>query len=385
MTFPDVVPVLTDGRVALRAHRPDDLEAMHEQCTDPDTQRWTSVPAAYSRADAAAFLASRADGWEIGSGWSFAVEAPDGLGPSRFSGSIGIRLLGPGLGEIGFGMHPDVRGRGVTTAAVRLLLDWAFTVQGLQTMLWQAIEGNDASLRVAWKTGFTFEGRTRAHVPQRGQQVDGWRGTLAAGDSREPKTRWLDAVTLTDGHVRLRELRLGDEQRYLETINDPESQRWLGTIPFPRDPAGFGRYYARRCLGSAAGASVEWVVADADDDRYLATMNLFGFHSLDYRSAEVGYRTHPDARGRGVLKAAMRLVLEHAFGSPDDGGLGLGRVSLGAGDGNVGSQGVALATGFTATGRDRQCYDLLDGSVVDLVRFDILKSEFATGVDLRLR
>ncbi|MBA2638846.1 MAG: GNAT family N-acetyltransferase [Nocardioidaceae bacterium] len=68
-----------------------------------------------------------------------------------------------GLGEIGFSgcEHPDVRGRGVTTAAVRLLLDWAFTVQGLHMMLWPAIEGNDASLRVAWKTGFTFEGRTR--------------------------------------------------------------------------------------------------------------------------------------------------------------------------------------------------------------------------------
>jgi hypothetical protein len=50
-------------------------------------------------------------------------------------------------------------------------------------------------------------------------------------------------VTITDGHVRLRELRLDDEQRYLETINDPESQRWLGTIPFPRNPAGFSRYH----------------------------------------------------------------------------------------------------------------------------------------------
>ncbi|MBA2638847.1 MAG: hypothetical protein H0U77_02375 [Nocardioidaceae bacterium] len=63
-------------------------------------------------------------------------------------------------------------------------------------------------------------------------------------------------MTITDGHVRLRELRLDDEQRYLETINDPESQRWLGTIPFPRNPAGFSRYHARRCLGSAADVFV---------------------------------------------------------------------------------------------------------------------------------
>jgi RimJ/RimL family protein N-acetyltransferase len=32
--------------------------------------------------------------------------------------------------------------------------------------------------------------------------------------------------------------------------------------------------------------------------------------------------------------------------------------------------------GFTETGRDRQNYDLSDGSVVDLVRFDLLRPEF---------
>jgi hypothetical protein len=37
--------------------------------------------------------------------------------------------------------------------------------------------------------------------------------------------------------------------------------------------------------------------------------------------------------------------------------------------------------GFTETGVDRHCYDLNDGRVVDLVRFDLLRSEFerATG------
>ncbi len=378
MRFPDDVPVLTDGRVTLRAHRPADLEGMYEQCIDTDTQRWTSVPAPYSHEDAAAFLASRADVWQSGDAWPFAIESPGGSGPSRFSGSVGIRNRGSGLGEIGFGMHPGVRGQGVATAAVKLLLDWSFDFQGMHTVGWEAIEGNVASLRVAWKTGFTFEGQTRARMPQRGRVLNGWRGTLTASDSREPKTRWLDPVALADGRVRLRGLRLDDEQRYLQTNADQESLRWLGNIAFPRDSQAFLRHHARRCVGSATGSSVEWVIADPDDDRYLGTVNLFGFYSLDYQSAEVGYRTHPDARGRGVLQAALRLVLGHAFASADEGGLGLTRVSLGAGDGNVASQQVARSCGFTETGRDRQCYELYDGSIVDLVRFDILASEFAT-------
>ena len=47
----------------------------------------------------------------------------------------------------------------------------------------------------------------------------------------------------------------------------------------------------------------------ATTDAYLASISLFGFDSLDYKSAEVGYRTHPDARGRGVLTRSLRAVI----------------------------------------------------------------------------
>lgn len=376
MRFPDDVPVLTDGRVTLRAHRFEDLEGIYEQCNDLESQRWTTVPSPYTRDDAAQFLAGRADGWESASAWVFAVEADGGAGPSRFAGSIGIDNVGSGIGAIGFGAHAGVRGRGVMTAAVRLITAWVFDVQGLNTIIWEAIVGNVGSLRVAWRTGFTFEGPTRGTLPQRGQVRDGWRGTLLASDSRTPVSRWLDPVVFQDDRVRLREIRRDDEQPYLETNNDPESLLWLGTIPFPRDAAGFQRHFDRRLVGNATGSSVEWVIADLQEDSYLGTVNFFGLHSLDYLSAEVGYRTHPDARGRGVLKAGLRLALGHAFKPAETGGLGLQRVSLGTGDGNLGSQAVARSLGFTETGRDRRCYDRPDGSVVDLIRFDLLRSEF---------
>jgi RimJ/RimL family protein N-acetyltransferase len=56
--------------------------------------------------------------------------------------------------------------------------------------------------------------------------------------------------------------------------------------------------------------------------------------------------------------------------------MGLQRVSLGTAPGNFGSLGVARACGFTETGRDRRCYDLPDCSVLDLLRFDLLREEF---------
>ena len=376
MRFPDDVPVLTDGGVTLRAHREGDLDGMYTQSVDPVSQRFTSVPVPYTRDDARAYLESRRPAWEDGEAWSFAVESPWGAEQSGFSGSIGLRHRGSGLAEIGFGAHPDARGHGVMTRAVRLITSWAFDSQGLHAIGWETIEGNVGSLKVAWKTGFAFEGSTRARLPRRGEHLNGWRATLLATDSREPKNRWLDPVPLSDGRVRLRALRLDDETRYIESNDDPESLRWLGNIPFPHDSDAFCGHLARGPLGSVSGAAVEWAIADVEDDRYLGTLNFFGMTGLDYKSAEVGYRTHPDARGRGVLKSSLNLALGHAFASEEDGGLGLERVSLNAGDGNLGSQGVARTCGFTETGRDRQNYDLYDGSVVDLVRFDILKSEF---------
>ena len=47
------VPTLTDGAVTLRAHAAADLQRSWEQCQDPESIRWTTVPVPYSHADAA--------------------------------------------------------------------------------------------------------------------------------------------------------------------------------------------------------------------------------------------------------------------------------------------------------------------------------------------
>ena len=43
-SFPDCVPLLTDGVVTLRAHSEDDVRALYEQATDSVMLRWTTVP-----------------------------------------------------------------------------------------------------------------------------------------------------------------------------------------------------------------------------------------------------------------------------------------------------------------------------------------------------
>lgn len=377
MTSVDGVPLLTDGTVTLRPHHVDDVPAIVEQCRDLDMRRYTTVPDPYARADAEAFVAARAQAWASGTKASFAVEAPSGAGPTRFAGSIGLHAItAEGQAEIDFGAHPAARGRGVTTAAVSLLLDWAFEDQGLRRIGWSCVAGNLASWRVAWRNGFRFDGPRRRLQAQRGELQDAWTGSLLSSDTREPKNRWLACPTLADEHIVLRGLRAEDEDRSLETANDPETRRWLHEIPFPRDAITFRERLASHGLGPALGRAVEYTMADPTTDAFVGSMLVFGFGGLDHLSAEVGYRTHPDARGRGRTSAALRLLTDLAFTPESAGGYGLERLHLGAGDDNAGSQAVARSCGFTETGRDRRCYLLADGTVHDLVRFDLLASEW---------
>jgi RimJ/RimL family protein N-acetyltransferase len=376
MRFPGDVPVLRDGTVTLRPHRLEDLEGIYEQCLDPLSQRYTMIPLPYTRDDAKTFLARCAASWEDDALGPFAIESPAGAGASHFAGSINLKRTAPGIAEIGFGTHPAARGHGVSAAAMGLLLDWAFETQQIQTVVWRCIAGNIASWRVAWHNGFHFEGTSRRTIPRRGDTLDGWTATLLASDKREPMTRWLPMPRLADGHVVLREMRPGDEQRYLETVLDPGTDLWLNEVPFPRTPEGFQDHVRDAPLWPALGRGLFWAIADADTDEYVGGFGMFGFGGLDHNSAEVGYRSHPDARGRGYVSGALRLAIEQAFLPVAEGGYGLDRLSLGAGAGNGASKAVALACGFTETGRDRRCYRRGDDLVVDLLRFDLLAEEW---------
>ena len=50
MPYPDDAPHLTDGRVTLRALHVDDALRVVEQCNDPESITWTTVPRPYGSA-----------------------------------------------------------------------------------------------------------------------------------------------------------------------------------------------------------------------------------------------------------------------------------------------------------------------------------------------
>ena len=336
------IPTLTDGTVTLRAHREDDAPGVLEQCQDPVSQQWTTVPVPYTLEDAGRFVAEQMPrGWADGTSWGFAVEV-DG----RYAGTVELRDEGEGRVEVAYGSHPWVRGTRAMARAVRLLVDWGFAERGARVVVWRANAGNWASRKLAWRLGFTLEGTIRAALPQRGELRDAWVGTLLATDDREPKGRWLEVPVLEADGIRLRPWRESDAPRVVEACSDRRTQTWLGQLPDPYDESAASAWFEHQRENRATGKSVGWAVVDPVDDLVLASISFFDY--TPEVELEIGFWTHPDARGRGVMSRAMARVVEYAFEE-----LGVRRVMAAAAVDNAASRHVIEANGLTAWATER--------------------------------
>ena len=303
--------------------------------------------------------------WESDEEWGFVVEAE-----GRYAGHVALRNKGDRRGEIAYGSHPWVRGTGHVEHALRMLLDWGFREKDLATVIWLANVGNWASRRVAWKLGFAFEGTLRQWLSHRGELRDAWVGTLLAGDPREPQGRWIDDAVLERGGVRLRPFREDDAPRVVEACREERTTRWLAELPAPYTEDDALSFIHGRTGLRASGRGLSWAVADPATDALLGSVGLFDVTD-DLAFGEVGYWTHPDARGRGVMTAAVGLVLEHAFDR-----LGLRRVKAYAARDNRASRHVLEANGLVEHGVERLGTVVAAGRV-DAVLYDVLREEWA--------
>jgi RimJ/RimL family protein N-acetyltransferase len=373
-----LVPRISDGQhpdpIVLRRHTTRDVDAIVAMCQDEQVQRWTTVPVPYLPEHAEQFVTGLAADAEQGSSLTFAIEALDDGGSPRYAGNLALRLDDAGAGEVGFVLAPWARGRGVMSRALRMAMTYGFRELSLQVVHWRAHEGNWPSRRVAWACGFRVEGLVRGLLTSRGVRYDGWVASLVRGEPMAPAHPWLSVPHIVGDRVVLRQWREDDVARVAEACADPVTQHWLAHLPSPYQLADAQFYVRSREEQHATARGLYWCVADPDTDLCLASVALFGLTG-SYPEPEVGYWAHPDARGRGAMTEATRLVLRHAVLPATDGGLGLRRVCLRAAAANAASIAVADAAGMTRFGTARAAEQLRDGSVEDLALFDILAAE----------
>ncbi|MGI8720940.1 MAG: GNAT family N-acetyltransferase, partial [Geodermatophilaceae bacterium] len=294
-----------------------------------------------------------------------------------YAGNVDVR--GGPASTIGFLLHPWARGQGVMSSAVRLALRWCFAEAGIELVTWMSQVGNLASRRAAWASGFSFHGTMPRVLRPAGPAVDAWIGTVLPGDDLQPKTRWLTPAVLRGDRVVLRRHTEADVPRIVEACSDARTKHWLSTLPAPYTEESARGYLDTMPVEESVAHRIAWCVADPKTDALVANVSIFGLGEDNPSSGEIGYWTHPDARGRGVMTEAVRLVVDHALTPTADGGLGLFRLQLLASVGNAASAHIARRTGFTEVGRERRAERLGDGTYDDLLTFDILISDDRLG------
>lgn len=166
--------ILTDRLVLRRFVRKDAesiVDAVHSSL--PDLTRWLPwAHAGYAKDDAAAYIRDSMQSWKEGRAFDYAIRSPND--PSHHLGNISVwhvSRLGR-IGEIGYWVRTDATSKGIASEGTDAMLSLGFSTLNLHKITLRIAVGNDASIRVAEKLGFTREGILREELRINGAWVD---------------------------------------------------------------------------------------------------------------------------------------------------------------------------------------------------------------------
>jgi RimJ/RimL family protein N-acetyltransferase len=164
-------------------------------------------------------------------------------------------------------------------------------------------------------------------------------------------------TTIPGDGIVLRPYRLEDADAVAQGCADPLTQRFVPNLPNPYTVADAVRFITADAPARIAAGDAIFAVADPVTDQLLGAG---GLHQRTESTAEIGYWTHPSARGRGVATAVTRALTTYGFG------LRLRRLYLRIEPENGPSQRVAIACGYLHEGVQRGAGSGPNGTRTDL-------------------
>lgn len=155
------MPTLAGELVTLRAFIARDAGLVQSVSDDPLIPLITTVPTSGSDGDAADYIARQHDRLRSGLGYSFAIVENDGGQPV---GQIGLWLanIDEGRATTGYWISPRFRRRGIVSAALQLLSDWALELGEVERLELYVEPWNEGSWRAAEACGYEREGLLRS-------------------------------------------------------------------------------------------------------------------------------------------------------------------------------------------------------------------------------
>ncbi len=196
-------------------------------------------------------------------------------------------------------------------------------------------------------------------------------------------------AVLTDGDIVLRPYRRGDAAQWVEVRNYNEAwlRQWEATPPAPwAELNSAGAFHMiRRAMRRAArdGESMPFAICVRDQgrERFVGHINLGSIVRRAFSSAYCGYWIDSRVAGRGIMPAALALVVDHAFGPGR-----LHRVEVNIRPENKPSRRVVEKLGFREEGYHPH-YMFIDGAWRDHIGYALTWEDVAKegGLTARLR
>ena len=157
------------GDWRIRSYRPEDAAALAELADNRKISRnmHDTFPHPYTLADARGWIAHA---MQESPERNFAIASA-----TQVVGGIGLKLRDDVFrrsAEIGYWLGEPYWGRGIATAALRALTDYAFEQFDLVRIEAGVFEWNPASCRVLEKAGYEREARLRQAISKDGQVID---------------------------------------------------------------------------------------------------------------------------------------------------------------------------------------------------------------------
>lgn len=181
--------------------------------------------------------------------------------------------------------------------------------------------------------------------------------------------QWKPPQRLEGEGVVLRPLSDGDVDAYARWfVDDPTLGISLGLDEDP-DAAAVRDLIQRSGELELAGEGLTRAIADPATDRLLGALMV---HSVawPHRRCEVGFAVGPNARGRGVAKAGLGLIINWLFAV-----LAFERIEMTTTPDNESAVRLAARVGFVREGLLRS-RDIERGRRVDIVWFGLLRNDW---------
>ena len=170
-----------------------------------------------------------------------------------------------------------------------------------------------------------------------------------------------------DGVVRLRLRSDADVPAIVAACQDPEISRWT-RVPENYDVAAAAEWAAASERVRASGDGLHLLIADAQTDDLLGSI---GVQHIDReeRRCELGYWLAREARGRGGMTRAIRLLSAWAVEN-----LPVDRVEILVQKENAPSRRTAERAGYTLEGILRS-HTIINGERRDMCSYSLLRGE----------